>query len=192
MEQKYKNITQTIFEENSKRIELVEKKCKHRKNNIKERIFFFDCKGACGKEIKYRKHDLKYATGFCHECRHKKRPFEFSYSIIKSSAKRRKIEFSLTYEEYYEICKITNCFFCDSEIKRVPFVRKNHSANKKGYYLDRIDNKKGYTKDNVVSCCSNCNFTRGNRFSFEEFCLFSNVLKQIMKNRSNSNATEYQ
>ena len=34
--------------------------------------------------------------------------------------------------------------------------------------LDRVDNEKGYTIDNVVPCCKHCNYAKRNR-SVEEF-----------------------
>ena len=45
--------------------------------------------------------------------------------------------------------------------------------------LDRIDNSKPHTPDNVVTCCEKCNTKRGNK-SYEEF------LKEIRANSSPS------
>lgn len=49
--------------------------------------------------------------------------------------------------------------------------------------LDRIDNTKGHTKDNVVPCCYACNTTRGNNFSFEEMKILGKTIKEIKKCR---------
>lgn len=46
--------------------------------------------------------------------------------------------------------------------------------------LDRIDNTKGHTKDNVVPCCYVCNTTRNNNFSFEEMKLIGKTIKEIL------------
>ena len=49
--------------------------------------------------------------------------------------------------------------------------------------LDRIDNTKGHTKDNVVPCCYACNTARGNNFSFEEMKILGKTIKEIKKCR---------
>ena len=49
--------------------------------------------------------------------------------------------------------------------------------------LDRIDNSKGHTKDNVVPCCYSCNTARGNNFSFEEMKVLGKTIKEIKKCR---------
>ena len=40
----------------------------------------------------------------------------------------------------------TNCSYCDNKINELG--------------IDRIDNKMGYTLNNVVPCCSRCNFMK--------------------------------
>lgn len=49
--------------------------------------------------------------------------------------------------------------------------------------LDRIDNSKGHTKDNVVVCCYDCNVARGDNFSFEEMLILGKTIQQIKANR---------
>ena len=36
---------------------------------------------------------------------------------------------------------------------------------------DRIDNKKGHTKDNIVPCCKQCNLIKNQYFNCQEFKL---------------------
>jgi len=52
--------------------------------------------------------------------------------------------------------------------------------------LDRIDNNKAHTKDNVVASCSPCNFARGDRFSFEEMKEIGAVIRQVLERRKAS------
>lgn len=50
----------------------------------------------------------------------------------------------------------------------------------------RLDNSKGYTSENVVPCCKECNMLRGNRLTPEETKVVTNALKQF---RSKQNGT---
>lgn len=49
---------------------------------------------------------------------------------------------------------------------------------------DRIDNSKGYTIDNVIPCCGDCNRIRSNKYSVEETIRFGELKKQILKDRN--------
>lgn len=69
--------------------------------------------------------------------------------------------------------KISNgkCFYC-GDTKRLG--------------LDRIDNTKGHTKDNVVVCCYECNIARADNFTLEEMLTLGNAIR-IIKNKRNEN-----
>lgn len=58
------------------------------------------------------------------------------------NAKKRGYEFALTLEDIKEYWK-QPCYYCGSPVETVG--------------LDRVDNTRGYFKDNVVSCCWDCN-----------------------------------
>ena len=76
-----------------------------------------------------------------------------SYNNYKYDSKRRKIEFNLSKDEYYNIINSSNeCYYCKSKIEEFKY------NNKLG--IDRIDSTKGYFKDNVVTCCSCCNYLK--------------------------------
>lgn len=67
------------------------------------------------------------------------------YHEYKKRAKKKNIDFLISKEDsnnYYN----TNCYYCNDKIK--------------GMGIDRIDNKKGYVLDNIVPCCSKCNFMK--------------------------------
>lgn len=66
----------------------------------------------------------------------------------KRTAKRRKIPFLLTDEEYYFLIK-QNCVYCDA----IPSLING---------VDRRDNNHqiGYTRENSVSCCNDCNSSK--------------------------------
>jgi hypothetical protein len=63
------------------------------------------------------------------------------YSIARN-AHRRGYEYSLSIEDVKEYWQ-KPCFYCGSSMETIG--------------LDRVDNTRGYTKDNIVSCCWDCN-----------------------------------
>jgi|ERR1035437_4677476 hypothetical protein len=67
------------------------------------------------------------------------------YSIYKHSAKSTHREFTLSMEEFMTFWQ-KSCFYCGN----IPLT----------IGLDRIDNDKGYTIENIVSCCTTCNLMR--------------------------------
>jgi hypothetical protein len=60
---------------------------------------------------------------------------------------------------------------------------QEHGENNPGFWLDRKDNSIGHLKGNLVVCCGNCNKTRRDAFSYEEFLLLAPILKQIRINK---------
>ena len=67
------------------------------------------------------------------------------YHQYKKRAKKSNIEFNLTENDCIPFYK-TKCRYCGNDIK--------------GLGIDRVDNKKGYVLENIVPCCSKCNFMK--------------------------------
>ena len=88
-------------------------------------------------------------------------------NVYKAKAKRKGYEYKLTEEQFKELTQ-KDCFYCGT--------KPNNMANNKQYTsgeyiyngIDRIDNNKGYTIDNVVPCCFVCN-ERKKAMSLQEF-----------------------
>lgn len=95
------------------------------------------------------------------------------FSRAKGSAKNRELEFTLTFEQYEALIALP-CFYCNGEL----------GISRTGIGLDRLDNSKGYTIDNVVSCCGDCNRTRGDRFTPEETKIMIETILHFRKNGS--------
>jgi hypothetical protein len=64
------------------------------------------------------------------------------FDQYRRGALLRNIDFSLTRKEF-EQHKNKNCQYCGDALDRIR--------------LDRVDNSKGYTKENIVPCCFQCN-----------------------------------
>ena len=81
------------------------------------------------------------------------------------NARRKGREFKLTSKDFEELIYLP-CHYCaisgSSHIKPQKIRR---TERKSVYYngLDRIDSSKGYTRDNVVTCCKYCNRAKSDR-----------------------------
>jgi hypothetical protein len=62
------------------------------------------------------------------------------YKSYLMRANKKGIAFELTIPEFEEMCA-ADCYYCGDS----------------GYGIDRVNSKLGYTKDNIVPCCSVCN-----------------------------------
>lgn len=89
----------------------------------------------------------------------------------KSKNKRIGRKFDLTLKKYLEIIS-KNCHYCSADL-----------MGSKGLSLDRIDNSKGYTLDNVIPCCGPCNYTRQDIWTVEETEV---MIKAVMEFRAKS------
>ncbi len=92
------------------------------------------------------------------------------YTSYKCRAKKRNLEFKLSIEEFKSYWN-KKCFYCNREIKKIG--------------LDRIDNSKGYIKENIIPCCELCNWMKRD-LTFKDFIyhirdIFSNILEKGLK-----------
>lgn len=76
-------------------------------------------------------------------------------ALAKGCAKKRGLSWELSKDQLVEL-RSKPCTYCGGDLPKT------------GSGLDRLDNAKGYTLDNVVSCCTSCNRTRGDRLTHEE------------------------
>ena len=108
---------------------------------------------------------------------------------LKANAKQRNLEWTLSEKEVRDLIQ-EPCYYCG----RLP---QNHSNNKyiqnecNGDFpsngLDRVDNSKGYTRDNVVSCCSQCNSMK-EKMNISEFKdQITKIYKHSIENKKEDN-----
>lgn len=90
-------------------------------------------------------------------------------SIYKSNAKKRDIEFSISYVDFEEIVD-SPCYFCGD--KGVNILRKRGYSEYRYTGIDRVDNDLGYIKSNCVPCCAWCNRAKnsGTLYNFIDKC----------------------
>lgn len=125
----------------------------------------------CNELCRVQTQHLKKARGLCRRCVQKGLPYEAKYNELKKSCRKRKINLTITYEEFLEFTKILNCHYCLDKIEWHPFTRdiKNYSVVSRSYKLDRKNNDLGYLNENCVVCCWKCNSAKGDRYSYEEW-----------------------
>lgn len=146
-------------------------------------VYYFNCL-KCNKEIKAQVSQLKKHSGKCQRCCQLKEPYRFIYNELKNH-RNKKVEFNLTFEEFKEIINNNICHYCDDVLIYNEHSRDWGKSLTRAHQLDRKNNLKGYTKDNVVSCCWNCNRLKSDAFTYKEFMLLSPTLKHIKKAREN-------
>ena len=143
-------------------------------------LYFFECSG-CGVEMGIQHGYSKKHSGMCMSCAHKKEPYQAAFTQLLGS-KKRGIEIDLTLQEFQELCQIKGCHYCGATINR---SLSRGQPGYRGYFLDRKDNDRGYSKDNCVPCCWPCNQAKGNRFSYEEFVAISQKVTELRGRSSN-------
>lgn len=161
-------------------------------DNRRTRVYVFICENSnCKNEIKVRAGKFVEPSGYCRSCAAKHsaetnngrkiQPYMYLFNIMKTNAKLRNIPIEMSYEEFLDFTQETNCTYCGTELIWEPHFR--HKGTSQAYNLDRIDHSLGYTKENCIPCCLSCNFTRGNRFTHEEFLMLTEGLHSIMNTR---------
>lgn len=97
----------------------------------------------------------------------------------KSGAKKRGLDWDLTYKEFKELTEKA-CVYCGTDPKRLNYFEnapslqaespnrdwEKYTINFNG--VDRVDSSDGYNIDNCVPCCTYCNRAKSD-MSFEEF-----------------------
>ena len=163
-----------LKKEDAKRIDMYEK------GDCKNKQYVYNCL-KCEKEIKVRSNKLESHSGICFDCTvsgRRLRPYESTYNAVSgrvdSDAKKL---VSISYEEFLEFVEIKNCHYCGHEVEWNEY--RNHHAGKTGCSnLDRINSALGYSKDNIVVCCSRCNYFKSSYVSYEAMMKIGPILEE--------------
>jgi hypothetical protein len=134
----------------------------------------------CGKEKKVIGASLRRgATRTC-GCRlidwnhgNRIRPYEALYHLLVRAAHSRSHEIILSYEDFVEFAQQTECHYCGAAVSFAEFSPRSATYN-----LDRKDNSLGYSKENCVVCCWRCNGAKGDRYTYWEWKVMTQALKE--------------
>jgi hypothetical protein len=138
------------------------------KRKLEERLgaeIVWECRCDCGVICKVRRGHL--ITGTTKSCgclrkdvtsgRRRLRPYESLYNNCRTTALRRGLCFDFSYVEFVELTAHTECHYCGKEVK---WAKVNLGKNGPSSNLDRKDSEQGYTKDNCLICCGDCNLMK--------------------------------
>ncbi len=130
------------------------------------------CKCSCGNTMTTRGTSLRFGHVNSCGCLAKERrksasalpegeaSFNRYIYAVKRAARTRDLEWDLANDQVKEI-NARNCFYCGREPSQkyaAPRTNGPHIYNG----IDRLDNNRGYTIDNVVPCCGQCNIAKHN------------------------------
>lgn len=97
---------------------------------------------------------LAKAGSRCYSCEKKRyaeaHPVKYAYQVLRQNARRRGKEFSLTFEQFEKFCYETD-------------VLHGRGRSATSYHIDRIDDSKGYTIDNIQVLTNSENIQKENR-----------------------------
>lgn len=97
---------------------------------------------------------------------HANRLYRNRFTTSKRVAKQRGFCWEIEETDYYSL--ISNvCFYCSGELCKT------------GVGLDRKDNTKGYTLENSVPCCKNCNILKSDKLSSSEMVEVVKTLRTL-------------
>lgn len=102
-----------------------------------------------------------------------------AYAFFKSKygARKKNQEFTLSREDIKKVI-FKDCFYCGGTPSMTPRRSKDSTPLKMPVNgLDRYDNTKGYTENNIVPCCSQCNYFKGGRSGDEFIYLIHKIAK---------------
>lgn len=90
------------------------------------------------------------------------------YTSYIWGAKQRGLNFDLSPAQFLNLIH-QNCFYCDAPpIERNTVTTHKHQYSKNLNGIDRLNSSKGYTIDNCVPCCKQCNKMKM-EYSVEDF-----------------------
>lgn len=140
------------------------------------------CRCDCGTVTNVFVHNLvrkKLFTKSCKRCGSlatRKRPYEAIYNRLKRVAKKIN-KGLLSYEEFLLFTRKNDCQYCGALVEWTKHFATTRESSR--YNLDRKNNKKGYRANNLVVCCKSCNFTKGDRFTYEQFLKIGEVIRSF-------------
>lgn len=107
----------------------------------------------------------------------KQRKYANAQTAVAAQAWRQYYSNGCSFEKFLELSQM-NCYYCGEPPSNCAKMHKSENYSQEwadGYFiyngLDRIDNSKNHSEDNIVPCCKNCNYAKRNR-NFDDYILW--------------------
>ena len=121
-----------------------------------------------------RRNNLSYSCKYCHRkkiraYRNVPDSYNFFYRRLekmRTKARKRGLEFTLTVEDYKHLKDAEFCWYCKDPMEIVS--------------IERVDNDRGYVIDNVQAVCMMCNKLKSNiKFNEREMKIIGTAIKMF-------------
>jgi hypothetical protein len=144
----------------------------------------WNCRCSCGRMYEVRGFDLRRGgSAQCRVCQrkaaaHRSReiaiasaigPYRQQFNQVVRDIQRRGMFCDVTYEQFLFLTEQKRCHYCFSDKIRWYKERPAGCLDRLVSNLDRMDNAKGYSLDNVVVCCAACNRGKGGQFTYKQW-----------------------
>lgn len=145
--------------------------------------------GVCGVRqplSEFCERDSRQALGRalrCRSCaRNKSRTYSTTaggrYRALASAAKKGHYQLDISLEEHAELLR-QRCHYC------------GQSLHPTGSGLDRINPLGGYSLDNVVPCCRDCNGAKSDRFTHDEMIVVGEAIGRVKSARASHDSHHF-
>lgn len=134
------------------------------------------CKARCHCGATYEAYITSITGGTSKSCGCSRRSDWFSRlkSTYKKSAKRKGYSYDLS-DEFFLSLVTSDCHYCKVEPENVTVM---HGMEYRWNGIDRISNETGYEPDNVVACCTKCNYAKRD-MSYDEFISYLRRIAEV-------------
>lgn len=109
--------------------------------------------------------------------------------LVVLRAKKAGIPLEITVDDFEKIASQI-CFYCKRTPKEVNQFKIRKHINTTPIFLngiDRVDNTKGYTLDNSISCCTRCNYAKHTQTQEEFFEMIISIYNNLKLEERNKN-----
>jgi 5-methylcytosine-specific restriction endonuclease McrA len=104
----------------------------------------------------------------------------------KSKRQRNHIPVSITKNEFIKWYNNSPrvCTYCGLPWETLRTIKDRKNCKVTRLTVDRMDNTKGYEKDNLCLACMRCNDMKGNFFSYEQMKRIGLIIREVWQERS--------
>jgi len=120
------------------------------------------CEGCRSTKRKYRARHIEKVRAY--QKAYSEKNFQKKRYIAARAHDKKMNQESCTENEYLAVAKINICVYCGLQ---------------DGIGIDRLDNTIGHVLNNIVPCCEQCNYTRGDIWTVGQMVQIGDLIRQF-------------